>query len=544
MRTKHLLSLGITILALSGILILASFITDKNSVEVKITRGTLYEGTKDTPRFINPVLARPNNAAEQDLTELIFSRLLSHTQGGDIIWGLAKSLEKSDDGKTYILTLRDGITFHDGHPITADDVVYTVKKIQDPSTNSPLFNYWAGVTVEKENERQVRFTLVHAYDGFPYSLEIGILPKHLWEKVDDEEFAFSKLNTFPVGSGSYKVENVILDEDDKPTEYQLVKSDDREGYIRKVDVSIFKDAQDLQDALNRGNVDAVYGVDRENAQHIVQKRNTLTLYHDVLPNFFILFYNIKKDGPGSQKLVRNYLDALIDRNTLTSSVFGDYASSINTVKGEYNEKRAEEKKKSIKTFVQAFEKEEWKKNSEGIYEKDGKKLELTITTRDSQDLVRVAKEIAQQAKAGGILIHIKPYGLNQKDFFQQIIDQRNYELLLYGYFFEKPSDLYVFWHSSQRESPGLNLSMYKNVKLDLLLEKLREKNDDELLKKVDATLSEDTPASFLYRPHYIYILPKKVKGVTLNIRRRADRFITIPEWYIYTRKVWPFFIKQ
>ena len=67
-------------LALSGVLVLASFVAKRTSVEVKVTGGTLREGTKDTPRFINPVLARPGNAAEQDLTELIFSRLLSHTQ--------------------------------------------------------------------------------------------------------------------------------------------------------------------------------------------------------------------------------------------------------------------------------------------------------------------------------------------------------------------------------------------------------------------------------------------------------------------------------
>ena len=346
-----------------------------------------------------------------------------------------------------------------------------------------------------------------------------------------------------MGSGNYRVKRVILDRQEKPVEYQLVRASTSKGYIREIDVSIFKDAQDLQDALKRGKIDAVYGVDRDYAREIIQRRKTLTLYHDVLPNFFILFYNTK-EGYGSQKVIRKYLDSLIDRRELTRRIFGDYASPINTVNGDYDEEKAKRKNEERERFAATLEKTGWKRNSEGIYEKGGKKLEFTITTRDNQDLVRVAKEIARQAREGGVLIHIKPYGLSQKDFVQQVINQRDYELLLYGYFFEKPSDLYAFWHSSQEESPGLNLSMYKNVKLNLLLEKLREESNDMLVEKVESILDEESPASFLYRPHYTYLLPRRVRGVNLMVRKRADRFITVPEWYIYTRKVWPFFIKQ
>lgn len=541
MNKKNFFSLLLlSILSIVLLLVLSSHI-NKRFPEVRTGGGILKEGTEGTPRFINPVLARPKNASEQDLTELIFSRLLSHKKNGSIVYGLAKSLKKEDEGKSYILTLKEGISFHDGHPITADDVVYTIKKIQDPSINSPLFNYWTGVEVKKENDRQIRFNLVHAYDGFPYSLEIGILPKHLWEEVADEEFAFSKLNRYPVGSGHYKIKEILFDKENKPIKYALEKRKGGDGYIENVELSIFNDTQSMREALAKGNIDAVYGIERTFAEKTVEKKHNLKLYHDALPNLFMLFYNTSKKGFSSQRLLRNYLDSLIQREDIVKDIFKGYASPINTSMGNYEK---EDLKKRREKIEGELKKKGWKKNAKGIYEKDGKELSFTITTRDNQELIRVAKEIAREAKEGGVEIKIKPYDMNQKEFVQQIINQRNYELLLYGYFYEKPSDLFAFWHSSQRESPGLNLSMYSNPKLDIILEKLREYEDPKLEKEMESILHTDTPASFLYKPHYIYVLPKKIKGVNLDIRRRADRFISLPEWYIYTRKVWPFFIKE
>ena len=541
MNKKNFFSLLLlSILSIVLLLVLSSHI-NKRFPEVRTGGGIFKEGTEGTPRFINPVLARPKNASEQDLTELIFSRLLSHKKNGSIVYSLAKSLKKEDAGRSYILTLKEGISFHDGHPITADDVVYTIKKIQDPSINSPLFNYWTGVEVKKENDRQIRFNLVHAYDGFPYSLEIGILPKHLWEEVADEEFAFSKLNRYPVGSGHYKIKEILFDKENKPIKYALEKRKGGDGYIENVELSIFNDTQSMREALAKGNIDAVYGIERTFAEKTVEKKHNLKLYHDALPNLFMLFYNTSKKGFSSQRLLRNYLDSLIQREDIVKDIFKGYASPINTSMGNYEK---EDLKKRREKIEGELKKKGWKKNAKGIYEKDGKELSFTITTRDNQELIQVAKEIAREAKEGGVEIKIKPYDMNQKEFVQQIINQRNYELLLYGYFYEKPSDLFAFWHSSQRESPGLNLSMYSNPKLDLILEKLREHEDSKLEKEMESILHTDTPASFLYKPHYIYVLPKKIKGVNLDIRRRADRFISLPEWYIYTRKVWPFFIKE
>ena len=106
-------------------------------------------------------------------------------------------------------------------------------------------------------------------------------------------------------------------------------------------------------------------------------------------------------------------------------------------------------------------------------------------------------------------------------------------------------DQYPFWHSSQVNHPGLNLSQYKNSELDLLLEEARESSDkstiEETYRKIDTILVEELPAIFLYSPVYRYATNTKLKGVELGrISHPSDRFSTITSWYIKTKGDWNF----
>ncbi len=106
--------------------------------------GSLSEGIVGAPRFVNPVLA--NSDADNDLSILIYSGLLRATPEGSYVPDLAQSYTVSPDGLTYTFILRPDATFQDGTKVTADDVVYTISKIQDPEIQSPLAANWNGVT--------------------------------------------------------------------------------------------------------------------------------------------------------------------------------------------------------------------------------------------------------------------------------------------------------------------------------------------------------------------------------------------------------------
>ncbi|MDZ4226103.1 MAG: ABC transporter substrate-binding protein, partial [Patescibacteria group bacterium] len=139
--------------------------------------GTFTEGILGAPRFINPALAV--SAADHDLAALVYSGLLKTTPEGTYAPDLALSYELSGDGKIYIFVLRPDITFHDGKPVTAEDVVFTVTKIQDPLLKSTARANWEGVVAEAVDERTVRFTLSQPYAPFIKNATIGILPQHL-----------------------------------------------------------------------------------------------------------------------------------------------------------------------------------------------------------------------------------------------------------------------------------------------------------------------------------------------------------------------------
>src|SRR3990167_5385089 len=119
-------------------------------VEVPTRGGILTEGVVGNPRFINPVLAI--SEADKNLVALLYSGLVRITQTGKIENDLAEEVTISDDRQTYTVHLREGVRFHDDTPITADDLIFTIQKITDPSIKSPKRGNWDGITLEKNNK--------------------------------------------------------------------------------------------------------------------------------------------------------------------------------------------------------------------------------------------------------------------------------------------------------------------------------------------------------------------------------------------------------
>jgi peptide/nickel transport system substrate-binding protein len=98
------------------------------------------------PRFINPVLAL--SEADKNLTILVYSGLMRLSHDGEYQNDLAYELDISDDGLLYTARLRPDATFHDGMPVTADDVIFTIQRIVDPLTKSPKRGNWENIDVE------------------------------------------------------------------------------------------------------------------------------------------------------------------------------------------------------------------------------------------------------------------------------------------------------------------------------------------------------------------------------------------------------------
>src|SRR6267378_6256056 len=139
--------------------------------------GTYVEGVTSAAQFLNPVLAA--TPVDDDVVRLVFSGLSRYRSDGTIQGDLAQSFSTSEDGKIWTFQLRDDAVWHDGKPVIADDVVYTVALLQDKAYVGPYSDAFRGVKVDRIDERLVRFTLPDAYGPFGASTTVPLLPSHL-----------------------------------------------------------------------------------------------------------------------------------------------------------------------------------------------------------------------------------------------------------------------------------------------------------------------------------------------------------------------------
>src|SRR3989344_5477324 len=135
---------------------------DRFTTVVPAPGGTIVEGVVGFPRFINPLYADTRDA-DRDLTELVFSGLFTYDGKSGFTPNLVHNYQVLEDGKTMEIQLKENVFWHDGTPFGADDVLFTIKTLQNPAVKSPIRANWAGVRVEKISDLRIRFTLREPY---------------------------------------------------------------------------------------------------------------------------------------------------------------------------------------------------------------------------------------------------------------------------------------------------------------------------------------------------------------------------------------------
>lgn len=522
----------IAIISLVGITLIGQ---QKITSIIKTSGGSFTEGVIGAPRFLNPVLAQ--SQTDKDLTQLVFGSLLHVLPNNEIDYELAENLDVSEDKKTYVLTLRKDIFFHDGNPITSDDVLFTIKQIQDPLIKSPIQARWEGVSVEKIDEHTIEFKLVKAYVDFPHNLTIGILPKKVWENISPDQFIFSIYNTNPIGSGSYKVDSIQVSSDGIPQSYTLKRyKKGLKTYIQKITLYFFENKESLIKAYNNGSINTLYGISTQENK-INQKKN-VEILSEPLPRIFGVFFNQNKQEILKDINVRKAINHSINKEKIIQKVFLGNAIPINNFTGIKQTESVYDKEK----VASLLKSSNWEINDSGIYEKEGKLLNFNLSIPNVTELKQVAELIQADLLENGIVMEIKIF--DQGDLTQNVIRPRDYEAILFGYMIEKKTDLYAFWHSSQKSDPGLNISLYSNKTIDDALEKLRASLENFDEKSLGDEINKDLTAIFLYSPKYTYILPNKIKGLeNVYVTNEQNRYASIHDWYIQTRRVWNGFIK-
>jgi len=528
------------------IIFLAVFIYNRTSIYP--AQGGIYtEGLLHTPQFLNPVLAF-NNETDVDLNRLVFSGLFRLDKNLQLVPDLAESYEVSQDYKIFTIKLKDGLKWHDGEDLTIDDVIFTYRTIQNPQFNSPHYGKFQGVQINKIDDNTVQFILKEPFAPFLQNLAIGIIPKHIWQTIPPINSRLAEANIKPIGSGPYKFKKLLKDKSGALISYTFEKFSDyhlQTPYITTIQFKFYPDLPSAMDAIQKQNIDGLEFIPKNEIKNLTQIKD-ITFHTFSLPQYTAIFFNYNKNEQLKNINVRKALAHAINKKDLIAETLNNEAQvmdgpilpgSVGYNKNLTKYETDTEKAKSL------LEKEGWKmpaeEDAEPFRQKDGQTLEITLTTVDVADNMDVAEKIRNYWQEIGVKVNLEI--VPKKIIEQEIIAPRNYQALIFGEILGADPDPFPFWHSSKRQSPGVNLTNFADKRADSLLEKGRTTTDWEERNKIyqefQDILIAELPAIFLYSPTYTYPVNKKVQGINqTSITTPADRFNDISNWYIKTKR--------
>ncbi|VAW25608.1 hypothetical protein MNBD_BACTEROID04-834, partial [hydrothermal vent metagenome] len=381
------------------------------------------------------------------------------------------------------------------------------------------------------------------------------------QKIDSEQFGFSKYNVEPVGSGPYKIANLKKDNAGIPKYYDFVpfKKFTLDGpYITNIRMRFYSNTDALLKAFEDGEVESINSISPKIAENL--NIQGYRVERTPLPRVFGVFFNQNQAKIFTNKIVRQALNKAVDKKKIVNDVLYGYATVINSpvppgtlgYKGPAKEAEFISSKERVAYAKKLLEDDGWKFDEEKKVmikktKKETSELSFSISTSEIPELKEVANALKEEWEKIGARVEVKIFEIGSLN--QNVIRPRKYDILLFGEIIGRGSDLFAFWHSSQRLDPGLNIALYANITVDKLLEDARKITDiDKRVAKYEAFQNEiasDMPAIFLYSPDFIYVLPKKIKGVELsNATTPSERFLNVANWYIETNRVWKIFVKD
>jgi len=528
----------------------------KNSISLAKNGGTYTEGLVGSPHLINPIIA--TNDVDRDLVKLIFSGLMKFDENGEIIPDLANGCITDAEQKVYTCELRPNLKWHDGQPLGVDDVIFTIASIKNSEYKSPLKNSFAGVTVTKINDQTVQFELEKPFAPFLSILTVGIIPSHAWYSIPAFSAPLSDLNIRPIGSGPYKFKSLTKDTSGNIKNYNLEAYEDYHfgrPYISDFNFKFYSDFDTAVMALQNKNVDGLIYLPKEYKNALSESK--INFNNLQFPQYTAVFYNPNKNAMLKDNKFRQALTMSVDRQRILDEAVGGDGQLIDSpvlpgMTG-YDE-NIKEPAYDPSGAGALLDELGWKMPASGqfrIKDKGNKEdeedetppeeLSIRLTTIDQPENVKVVSIIKENWQAIGVKTELDI--VSKEKMRKDIIEPRNYQALVYGEVINANSGPYPFWHSSQNQNPGLNLSVFANKDIDDYLDIIRSaKTEDEKLEPLanfQKKLLELNFAIFLYNPTYTYPTAKKLKGLDelKFINLPADRFNNVNAWYVKTKRI-------
>lgn len=507
--------------------------------------GIYTEGILGAYTTANPLYA--TDSVDSSVSHLIFSGLFKYSQSNKLVGDLATNYEADATGTHYTVHLRKNLTWQDGAPLTARDVVFTYKTIQNPDAKSPLASSWQGINVRAPDKYTVTFTLPDPLSSFPNSLTNGIIPEHLLQGIPPSQLRAINFDTVsPIGSGPYKLEAVDVSGTTPQTREEQVGLVPYTGYyggvpkIGKFIIRSYHDRNQMIDSFKKQHLSAMVGLN--------------TIPNELNSNITVHEYNVPLTSE-AMVFFRTSQGILKDANVRKALVLGTNTDQIITGLG-YPVVPAREPllrdmigyDKSLTQFahdksaaMNLLDQAGWKTGPGGIRQKNSIPLTFKLYSQNNSEYTYVTQALQNQWRQIGVKVQVV---LQSDTDLQTTLTYHNYDTLLYGISIGVDPDVFAYWDSSQADirSPNrLNFSEYRSTIADAALEAGRTRADSQLrtikYKPFLEAWRNDAPALALYQPRFLYITSVPVAGFNpTTMNSGTDRFTNVQNWMIRERK--------
>jgi len=510
--------------------------------------GTYVEGVAGFPHYLNPLLSGYNEV-DRDICTLVFSGLTRLNEHGEVEADLARGWEVTLDGLTYTFHLRSNAYWHDGTPVTADDVVFTIGLLQDPDFPGPPdlgYNVWQAVTVENVDRRTVRFMLPERYAPFLDHTTVGILPAHLLKGIRAADLPAAEFNLNPVGSGPFQLAEIevaggtvtamVLEQ--FPRHYGV------RPYLDRIQFRFYPSDQMVLNAYEAGEVE---GIARITIPNLPRARAfpSLNLFSTQVAEYGLVFLNLERpDLPFFQEPeVRQSLLYALDRQQIIDNVLEGQALVAHSplIPGTWAYKdNIPHYKHDPDTANELLDEAGWVRREAdgGMRRKGGRQLAFTLLTSSEPERVGVAQMLAEQWAAVGVTVTIETASPLE---VREALEKRNFEAILVHLALPGDPDPYPFWHETQVES-GQNYAGFIHRRTSEVIEQARSIVNRErrqgLYYEFQEIFAQEVPALLLYVPVYTYGVDEHIHDSQIGpLMHPSDRFRTISKWWIVPRRV-------
>lgn len=535
-------------LLLVGVLLLTQQPTG-TPASVEPTSGGVYtEALIGSFSRLNPLydLANP---PDRDVDRLIFSSLFRFDSRGVPQPDLVESWGVSADGTIYNLTLRPNVRWHDGQPVTAQDVLFTLDLLrsQFSAYSDDVRALWDAVEITLLDDYNIKFVLQEPFAPFLDYLTFGILPRHRLEGVAPDQLMMHEFNLAPIGSGPYRFEKLLV-EDNRVVGVVLTRFEDYHGarpFIEQIVFRYYPDARSALEAYRAGEVLGISRITLEILPEALQEPN-LAFYSSRMPRLTMILFNLQNEEVRflQNKSVRRALllalnrQWMIDRYLQGQAIIADspilpdtwaYYSGVERVPYDADAAAALLDKAGYRLAA----------NSTVRSGEDGA-LAFTLLHPDTPLHTSLAQAIQENWAQVGVEVTLQ--AVSYSDLLNEYLAPHNYQAALVDFDLTRAydPDPYPFWHQAEIVG-GQNYSQWDNRSASEYLEQARVIAEPEtrarLYRNFQVVFARELPALPLFYPVYTYAVDNRVFGVQVPLLfEPADRFNEIARWYLVTRR--------